>query len=182
MPLISEVTHHMALLPVVWLALLQHSGQRRALIWWVLALVLGFSWLADTVAHWASPWLVSALYPLAQAVTLATVLLPFAAAWRFAAALLSAGAVVLWVRGIEHPDTAVHTVAWVGILLMLWKQRGRLRLTILSAFGLGWLGYLGYALAPSWPTWGVYQGIRATSLGIFCWATAPRRVPVRVAT
>lgn len=176
MPLITEVTHHMALLPLLWLVILDQYGHHRAVIWWALAVVFGLSWLADTLAHSFPPWLISALYPLAQAVTLAAVFLPIAAAWRFTGAILSVGAVAICVHGIERPELVTHTVAWVGILLMMWQQRGRLRAAILTGFGLGWLGYLAYAFSPSWPTWGVYQGIRAASLGVFCWATAPQRV------
>lgn len=179
MPLLAEVTHHMALVPLLWLIVLAYYGQPRSAAAWGLGMVLGISWVADTAAHWMDPWLVSAIYPLAQAVLLAVVLLPYAAAWRFAGTVLAVGALALVSRGVERPDWIIHTVSWVGMGLIVWRSRGRLRLAVLSSFGLGWLGYLGYAFAPSFPTWGMYQGIRALGLGVFCWATAPARFSLR---
>lgn len=180
-PLLAEVTHHMALLPLLWLIVLAYYGQRRSAAAWGIGLVLGVSWLADTLAHWVDPWLVSTIYPLVQAILLAVVLLPLPAARRFVGTVLTVGGLTLLIRGVERPDTIIHTIAWVGMVLMVWRHCGRLRLAVLSSFGLGWLGYLGYAVAPSFPTWGVYQAIRAVGLGVFCWATAPVRFSVRVA-
>lgn len=175
MPLITEVTHHMALLPVLWLGVLAYYGQRRGVLWWTVALVLGVSWLADTAAHWVNPWLVSALYPTVQALVLAAVLLPIPTLWYFGAVMISTTVLAVSWHGLGHPDVFARTAAWAGLLLIAWPHRA-LRAPILVTFGLGWLGWLAYSIAPGWGTWGVFQGIRAIGLGSFCWATAPHRV------
>jgi hypothetical protein len=61
-------------------------------------------------------------------------------------------------------------------MVMAWSHRA-IRLPVLITFGLGWLAWLGYNMLPAWSTWGVYQSVRACGLGVFCWATAPHRVP-----
>lgn len=175
MPLISEVTHHMALLPMLWLGVLAWHGHSRGVLWWTLAVVLGVSWLADTAAHWVDPWLVSALYPAAQALIFACVVLPSRALGRFAIIIsLVSGLAVTW-RGGPHPEILAHTVAWTGLVTMAWPHRA-IRGPILVTFGLGWLAWLGYNFAPSWLTWGVFQSVRALGLGAFCWVTLPQRV------
>lgn len=178
---ITEVTHYMALLPLVWLTVLVSQGHRRSVIWWGLAVVFAVSWVADTAAHFVDPWLVSALYPLAQALVLGIVILPPQAAARWTALVIGAGLGAWSVRGIARPDIFVHTVAWVGMILVVWNYPGRLRQVVVSAFGIGWLAWVVYSIDPSWATWGLYQGVRALSLGAFCWATLPVRRAVRVA-
>lgn len=168
--MIFEATHHMALLPLLWLGGLAFHGHPRDVEWWALASTFGISWLADTLAHTVDPWLVSALYPVVQASLLGMLLLPAPAAWRFVLLVIGAGIVALLVRGVARPDVFVRTVAWVGIVLLVWPQRSRLRLVVLSTFGLSWLGWIGYSLSPGWATWGTYQGVRALGLGVFCWA------------
>lgn len=165
----------MALLPLLWLGVLAHYGQRRFVLWWMLALVLGVSWIADSAAHWVEPWKVSAVYPSVQAMIVAIVLLPNPALARFAALIVAATAVPLLWRGVGHPDVVSHTVAWAGLATLCWPHR-TLRAPIAVTFGVGWLGWLAYSIAPGWGTWGAYQSIRALGLGVFCWATAPQRV------
>lgn len=172
--MIFEVTHHMALIPPLWLGVLHYYGQRRSVLWWTVALVLSVSWLADTAAHWVDPWLVSACYPAVQALVLAGVVLPRSALWRFAVLVLSTTVATLVWRGGPHPEVLAHTVAWMGLMVLAWPHP--IRVPVLVTFGLGWLAWLGYNMLPAWGTWGVYQSVRATGLGVFCWATAPQRV------
>lgn len=175
MPLVSEVAHHMALIPLLWLGVLAYYGQRRGVLWWALAVVLSVSWIADTAAHWVDPWLISALYPAVQALVFACIVLPPPALRRFAIIIsLATGMAVYW-RGGPHPEVLAHTVAWAGLVVIAWPHR-LLRSPILTTFGFGWLAWLGYNFAPSWLTWGAYQSVRALGLGVFCWATIPHRV------
>lgn len=168
----------MALLPLLWLGGLWYYGYRRSVLWWALALVLFVSWGADTWAHHypkGDPriWTVSAFYPLMQAAIFGTILLPTPALWRFLGVLAVTGLAVGFWR--STPEVLGRTVAWTGLLILAWPHR-ELRSPVLVTFGLGWLAWLGYNFAPSWLTWGTYQGIRALGLGVFCYATLPQRV------
>lgn len=166
-----EMTHHMALLPVLWLGALAFYGQRRNALTWTVAIVLGLSWIADTAAHWVDPWIVSRAYPLVQAFALGVVLQPRIG--RLALVLASAGMLSLTTVG---PDLVTHTVAWASIVLMLWPATDPLRRAVALTFAGMWLGWATYTVAPGWWSWGLYQGIRALGLGAFCWATVPKRV------
>lgn len=179
---IEEVTHHMALGPLLWLVLLRAGGQRPAFLWWILAGVFGISWLADTASHWVSWWVVSGLYPIAQVTLLAAALLsraewlPFC--WWFGAAAL----LDLLLAGLGTPELFVHTLAWGALILIVWRhpESHPLRLPVMVSFGLGWLGWIAFLVAPTWGTWGAYQSIRALGLGVFCWASVKAPQPVRV--
>lgn len=175
LPVVSEVAHHMALVPLLWLGVLAYYGQRRGVTWWMLAMVLGISWAADSAAHAFDPWLVSALYPAFQAAVCAAVLVSSPAFWDVLALLVTTALFPLWMRGTAHPDMISHTVAWTTLVAIVWPQRA-LRVPVLVTFGLGGLGWLVYSFSPSWGTWGTFQGIRAIGIGTFCWATAPSRV------
>lgn len=165
----------MALLPLLWLGGLAFHGHKRPVLWWTLAVVLSVSWVADTVAHVVDPALVSALYPALQALVLAVVVLPPRALGRFAALILAATSLPLMYRGVAHPDIVARTACWAGLMTIAWPHKA-IRLPVLVTFGLGWLAWLGYNFAPSWPSWGAYQSVRALGLGVFCFATLPQRV------
>jgi hypothetical protein len=171
---IFELAHHMALLPLVWLAWLAAWEDRRGAEWWWLAGAFFVSWLADSAAHVADPWLVSLVYPVSQAAIVGAVLLEREEAALFVGSLVTVGVVaVLW-RGVGTPDVLVHTVAWASIALVAFDRAalGRLRLALLVAFGFGWLAWLGYTVTPGWPSWLCYQGVRALGIGCFCWAAS----------
>lgn len=172
MPLISEVTHHLALTPLLWLGALSYTGKTIRSEWWLLALVLAVSWIADSAAHFIDPWFVSALYPIAQAVLVAAVVLSPVAAHRFILAILAIAVVSISWNGVGRPDLFIRTICWVGIMLMLWPLGSSIRVIAFSAFGLCWLAWIGYSMSPSWTTWGLYQGVRAATDGAFCWASA----------
>src|SRR5260221_2594102 len=101
----------MALLPLLWLGVLAYYGQRRSVLWWTLAIVLGVSWLADTAAHWVDPWLVSALYPGVQAILLGLVLLPSPAVWPFTGAIGLGNFGPMLCRGLPHPEFISPTLS-----------------------------------------------------------------------
>lgn len=172
------LAHHMSILPLVWLGVLAYYRQSRSATWWALALVLSVSWIADTVAHWVDPWLVSTTYPLVQALVWAFVLLPSPALWRFVAALAVTAGIAVALDGIGRPDVFVRTVAWTGLVILAWPHR-QLRAPMAVTFGVGWLAWIAYSIAPGWATWVAYQGVRAVGLGVFCWATAPQLARAR---
>lgn len=169
MPLVAYVTWHMALIPLLWLAL---RGERRA-EWWWLAGAFGVSWLADTTAlWWANPWLVNAVYPVSQAGIVGAVLLARQEARLFVGLLVVVGILTVLTEGLTGPDILLETVSAGGVVVIVWpRPLGRLRLALLVAFGGGWLAWMGYLLDPGWLWWSVYQLLRAVGYGLFCWAS-----------
>lgn len=170
----------MALIPLLWLIALAFQGERRSVLWWGFAGTLACSWLADTAAHFVNPWYASAMYPVLQILLLGSLLLT-ARRWLLLVAGFSLATtldIALW--GLNHRELFLHTLAWFGMVALVWPHPSRFRTAVVMAFGIGWLGWIGYMLSPSWTTWGIYQSVRALSLGIFCWACAPHRVSVRL--
>jgi hypothetical protein len=167
------LAHHMSLLPLLWLGVLAYYRQHHSVLWWTFALVLGVSWLADTAAHWVDPWLVSRIYPLVQALVLGVVLLPLDRLWRLL--LVLAGAYVVS-AATAGPDIVTHTIAWTSILVMVWPAADQPRRMMALIFLGNWLGWIAYTIASGWWSWGLYQGLRAAGLGVFCWASAPAKV------
>jgi len=167
----------MGLLPVLWLGVLASAGHRRSPLWWALGITLSLSWVADTAAHWVDPWLVSSLYPIAQTLVMGIVLLPASRLGRFVAAVAVTTGLALLLAGTGHPEVLIHTVCWTGILVLAWPYR-EIRGPTVWTFGVGWLAWVAFASLPTFATWGVYQAIRMTGLGVFCYATAPHRVRV----
>jgi len=165
----------MGLLPILWLGVLMAHGQRCSPLWWALGITMSISWLADTAAHWLDPWLGSALYPIAQTLVMGIVLVPASRLGRFVAAVTVTTGFALALAGTTHPEMLIHTVCWTGILVIAWPYR-EIRGPTLLTFGVGWLAWVAFATLPTFATWGLYQGIRACGLGVFCWATAPHRV------
>lgn len=168
----------MSLVPLLWLGVLAFYGQRRSALWWTLALMLGLSWIANTATEpphpWLDPWLVSAIYPLLQALLLGLVLLARVGA--LVALLLGTGITSLVLRTYLGPEVVNHTVAWTSIVVMVWPARDPARRTIALVFASMWLGWVAFTASVSWVTWGIYQGMQAAGLLTFCWASAPRRV------
>lgn len=166
------IAHHMALIPLAWLAGLRARGRRRDAAWWWLAGAFAVSWLADTAAHWVDPWLIGLVYPVSQSALVAAVLLDRREAAKLLAVLLLIGVgAALW-HGVQGPDVLLRTVAWgaiAGIAFDRWEL-GRLRMSLLVTFGLGLIAWMGYAIWPGWTSWLVYQGARAFGIGLFCWA------------
>lgn len=160
-----EAAHQMGLLPAVWLA----SQRERRRVWWWLAGALAISWVADTVAHWVHPWLVSAVYPVSQAGLIAALLVPKKVAATFVAVLVWAGVISLQLG--QRPEILLHTVAWLGLAVLVYRlPPSLLREALFLYFGLGWVAWLAYTLDPGWASWGTYQGVRALGLLWFCWA------------
>lgn len=169
----------MALIPLAWLAV----GDTRGREWWWIAGAFGIAWLADMAGHWVDPWLIGTVYPVSQAAIIGAVLLDRDEARGFVIAVALIGLATVAAFGIG-PDLFLRTVAWGGIVGIVWaKPLGRLRIALLVEFGLGLAAWYSYVLMPSWGGWGLYQVIRALGIGLFCWASlqpAPRlRLVVR---
>lgn len=166
-----ELAHQMGLGPIVWLTALWSAGRSISARWWGLGAAFAVSWVADWVSHWTSTFPVGPPYLFIQAGLVALLLAPRPTAWRFVLVLFGATALAMTRFDPHTPDIFVHTVAWLGLLTVLWPlPLGRLRLTFAVAFGLGWLAWLSYCARPGWASWLTYQGVRAASLGLFCWA------------
>ena len=170
MPVISEVTHYLALLPLLWLVILTQCGQRRSVLWWLGASVLAVSWVADSLAHVVDPWLVSGLYPLAQLWLVGLAVLPKPVARRLLIGVLGLAIILAAFRGEARPDVLIRAVCWMGVVVILWDSP--LRMTVVLSFGVCWIAWLVYSLTPGWTTWGIYQSIRAAGDGVFCYASA----------
>jgi len=140
-------------------------------MWWFVAAAFGVSWLADSAAHFVNPWLIAAVYPVSQVGIIAIAFAPPRHAYAFIGLLVVAAFVaVLW-EGTTGPDLFLETIAAGVAVSVIWvTPPSPLRLTLLVAFGVGWIAGMGYALWPGWSSWYVYQGVRAMSLGMFCWA------------
>lgn len=177
MPLPGEIAHQMGLVPLAWLTALWSAGRNPCARWWGLAVAFAVSWVADWAGHVGATFPVGPAYVTLQAGLIVWLLVPHPWAWRFIA-VLGVTALTTILRAEPGPDILVHTIAWGGLVgLLCWRSGlGRLRLTLAIAFGAGLVAWWGYIIAPGWPTWLTFQGVRATSLGLFCWAALPRRV------
>lgn len=162
----------MALIPLGWLA----SRAEHRPEWWWLAGAFAVSWIADTMAHFGNPWVPAAVYPMSQAAMVGSVFLNRRDAMLLVSALAVVGIVGVLGEGVTGPTVLLQTVASLSVCGIVWTLPvPRLRVTLLTAFGLGWLAWIGYVLNPGWATWIVFQGVRAASLGLFCWASIPPR-------
>jgi hypothetical protein len=170
------IAHHMALLPLVWLGWLRVRGKRLDVAWWWLAGAFAVSWLADTAAHFTDAWVIGAVYPVSQAALVCFVFLSRDDAMKVVLVLMVVGiADIIW-HGVDSPDILLRTVAWLSVVGIVWplRQLGRLRASLLVAFGIGWWCWMIYAISPGWWTWGVYQLARLAGILLFCWAaTSP---------
>lgn len=175
---IPEVAHQMALLPVLWLAVRREQRPE----WWWLAGAFAVSWIADFAAHYTNPWLPAAVYPISQVGIIATVFLARRDAALLVAILAGIGVGAIWWQGVRGPDVLLQVVASASVVGIAWQlPMQRLRLVLLVAFGGGAIAWLVYVIAPGWATWGLYQAVRASSLGLFCWANLDRAPHLRLA-
>lgn len=157
----------MALVPALWLL----GRWEKRVEWRWLAGIFLVSWLADTVSHWTGTWFISAVYPVSQAALVGLVFLHRQDALLLTGTLVIVGLMTVLQHGVTTPEVLLHTVAWLTVVGIVYPlPLGPLRTMLLVAFGLGWLAYLGYVLRPGWTSWGLYQAVRAVSLGFFCWA------------
>lgn len=162
----------MSLVPLAVLAVQRARGVRFARIWWVVALTIGVSWLADCLGLWlGSPrnWTVSFFYPSAQASLLAFALLKRGTAVRFVGLIAAMGLVSAASHGLVKPEDGLRTAAWIGGGVIAWDAPlpPTLRHTLLMTFGLGWFAWFVYTLNASVATWAVYQGVRALGIAVF---------------
>ena len=174
----------MGLLPLAFLGVLRARGQRRDVAWLWLAIAFAVSWLADVVSSaLAAPdrWIVSLVYPIAQAAIVGRVLLTRRRAIALLGLLVLTGCVaVLW-RGVEGPDAVLRSIAWLSVVAIVADRPelpARLQWCLFVYFGVGWLSWIAHV---EWihehphahgiaPTWYAYQGVRLAGLLLFCWA------------
>jgi hypothetical protein len=171
----AEGATAIGLVPVAWLALLRWRGRSVEPAYWWIAGALGVSFLADTVARWVNPFVVSLAYPVAQCGLLGATLLERKHAWRFLGLLLVAAALSAIQKGmVDGPDMLLHTVAWLGVACIVAPQPAlaRLALALWVGFGVAWVAWIAYALRPGLATWGMLQGARLEGAALFCWAAS----------
>lgn len=162
----------MGLIPLAWtLSLRSARAIDRRWLW--LAAAFAVSWLADWLSHFLLTPLVGPLYISVQSGIIVWTLAPPATAARFSVVLLGAVAMAMLSLVPTDPDILVHTIGWLGLLAVLTSVplAPRLRWVLSLAFGLGWVAWLGYVLRPGWPSWLIYQGVRAASIAMFCRAS-----------
>lgn len=160
----------MALVPLLWLATWKRD---LGAAWWWIAGAFAVSWIADTAALWASPWVVGVLYPVSQSAIIGAVFLSRRDAVRLVGIVVGIGVIdVLW-HGTTGPDILLRTVAWLSVVGIVYplRQLERLRICLLVAFGLGWACWMGYTINPGWTSWLLYQSVRLAGILLFCWAS-----------
>ena len=164
-----EVAHAVGAVPIAVLVALRVRGVRRASAWWILAAAFAVSFVADSLAHWVSPPLISQVYPVTQAGLFALVLAPASVAVPVVGlALAAAGASITW-REAAGLDLLLHAVAWGSTALLAWRYvvPGALRTALLVGFGGGLVAWAGFVLDPGWFWWLAYQVTRALAAGWF---------------
>ena len=169
--ILAETATAIGLLPLAWLSFRHALGKSTpSALWWIAA-AFGVSWLADTLASWANPAVISIVYPVSQAGVIGLVLLQRRDAQRFLALMVAVAVVsILW-QGVTAPDVLLRSVAWGGVVGMaVHSTFGRLRWALAVYFGLGLIAWVWYAALPGWPSWLGYQGTRLAGLLAFCGA------------
>jgi len=175
---IANVAYVTALVPLAWLPF---TAKRREAAWWWLAATFGVSFLADTAAHWADPFVVGLIYPISQATLIGAVLLSKRDAVNLLVGLTALGIVAAVLHGWHGPDVIVRIAAWGAVTWIVWQrwELGRLRASLLVSFGLGLACWLVYAMWPGWASWGTYQSVRLLGYLLFCWAASTPHLKLR---
>lgn len=163
----------MGFAPLAWLT----SRRERRPEWWWIAAAFGVSGLADILSYGphplVEPWLAATVYPVSQAGILAVVFCVRRETLAFIGLLVLAGLVAVAWEGVAGPTLFLETIAAGIVVRIAWNLPDRrLRALLLYAFGIGWLAWVGYTMNPGWLSWSLYQGVRAASFGMFCWASA----------
>jgi hypothetical protein len=150
--------------------------ERRREYWW-LAAAFGISVLADTATLlWHQPWLVAAIYPVSQLGIVAAVIVSQRQAMAFTGFLMLTGIVALMIEGLDAPGAILPVVGGAVLTTFLLAQPATpLRTALLLAFGVSCLPWIWFVLMPTWASWEAYQGVRAVSLGWFCYAQTESR-------
>lgn len=174
MPWVAEVAHHMALLPLVTLVVTEARGRKVPRVYWWVGAALLVSWVADSLAHYVSPAVVSFAYPVSQAVLVWAGLVSVVAAFDVLM-LLSVLALVTLLLGWS--PLALRVVAFGSVVFLAGREPSSLlRTSVLTTFGLGLGVWVWYTRDPGWTSWGVYQGVRALGIGLFCVAVSRPRL------
>lgn len=170
-PAPTEAAHWLGLVPVVVVAV-----TRAPKAYWWLALALGVSFLADSVAHVLDPFWVSRVYVVTQAALVAAVFLSRAEALWTLACLVALGLLGVFLQP-AGPELFTHTCAWGLAALVAYEFAPQpLRRSLLVYFGWGTLAWFAYVAVPGYPSWLAYQATRVLGIGLFayaCWHPAP---------
>lgn len=177
----GELAHQVGLLPLIWLTARWSGGRKSVRAWWLLGIAFAVSWVADWVSHRVGTFPVGPPYLALQAGLIAGVLAPKLVAQRFGMILAATALFAMLYLDPEVPNVLMYTVAWLGLLAIVWPEplTRRVRWMLAVAFGGGWLAWMGYVLRPDFASWATYQVVRTTGLGLFCWASwapSPRTV------
>lgn len=173
----------MGLLPIAWVLSLRQAGRAHDRRWIVLALAFAMSWIADSLSHAFDVAQLGPLYLIGQAGFIVWALAARTQLWRFLIVLIGTLNAAMILLDLSEPDILMHTVAWLGVLVICWPLPliPSLRWTLAMMCGAALLAWCGYVLRPSWTSWGIYQGIRATAIVLFCRAAwHPRPLLVEV--
>lgn len=173
--LIAEASVTLGIVPLLFVAMRDRAGFRIERHWWVMAAAFGISFIADSAAHWVSPWIIGVVYPLSQASLFgAVVMLDVRKKWGFLALLLGVGIFAVLTHGVSGPDILLRTVACLGLSLLVWPLRslGVLRWSLLAYFLVGWGYWMAYVLLPGWTTYLLYQSSRVLGISLFCYAAS----------
>lgn len=173
--MLREPAHQMALLPLLWLAVLRVRGRDPGLAWWWLAGAFFVSWLADTAAaSFGNAWMIGVVYPVSQATLVAAVFLNRRDTLRVLAVFTTVAIADVLVFGIDVPDILFRTVAWGTVCGIVYGRPalGQLRLALLVAFGAALLAWLAFAGWLGWAQWIPYQGARLAGILLFCVAAS----------
>jgi len=171
---VAEIAHQMALIPLVWLALLAWAGRTRDAAYWWLAVAFAVSWLADLEGDIHQSWVPSAVYPVAQTAIIGAVLSRTRLeAWALFAMLTATAALDIALGGATGgPDVVLRSITTLAVLWMLLDRPelpARLRLALAIYFGLGWATWMIHLLWLSVATWYPYQLCRLAGLLAFAW-------------
>lgn len=176
---IAEAATLVGVLPLGWLVTQRLRGRAISSRDWWLAAALAVSWIADLAAHAVGQdgrLLISLIYPISQAGLVGVALLDRSPARLFVALLLCVGlvAMLLQGQGPHTPDVVLRTVAWGSVTWLAWNDRelGRMRIVLLTAFGVALLAWYGYVASPGWTSYLVYQSVRLVAALAFCWAVS----------
>jgi hypothetical protein len=94
--------------------------------------------------------------------------------------LVLAALLGLAIEGITAPGLLLHVAGWLVLTTFLLEQPpSPLRTALVIAFGVNIVPWILVALRPRWSTWELYQGVRAVSLGWFCYAQTERLTVMR---
>ena len=179
----AEIAHWMALWPLCMLVVMHVHGERKDRAWWWLAGAFAVSFIADSLAHFLDPWVISLAYPMSQAALVGAVFLSKREALSLLVLLCCATTVAILAKGVQGPDVILSSTANGAVCWMVWDrwELGRLRTALLVSFGAVGLAWLCFSLWQVVPVWYGYQALRLVGLFLFCWSASTPHLRLRTA-